>query len=274
MSDNPLKQYFRSPALYIGLPSGVGYYPADVVSYPENGELPVYPMTNADEIAVRNPDGMFNGSSMVSIIKSCVPAIKDPWKLTNIDVEAVVVALRAASVDDDLDITSECPSCENEDKYGVNLVRILNQKVNIDYSKPLEIGELKFFYRPLTYKEMTENGIRQFEVQRIFATIDSMPDDEKKGKVVTEALEKLNGLTTDVIVQSIEKIVTPETTVTDKKFIFEFLKETDSKSSKAVREYGIALREKNDTKPLKLKCTKCNHEYEQALVLNFADFFA
>jgi bacterioferritin-associated ferredoxin len=274
MSDNPLKQYFRTPALYMTLPSGVDYYSTDIVEYPENGELPVFPMTNADEIAVRNPDGMFNGASMVTVIKSCVPAIKNPWLLNNIDVEAVVVALRAASVDETLDITSQCPKCNEESSFGINLTNLLNQKVNIDYSSPFETGDLKIYFRPLTYKEMTANGIRQFDVQRVIAQLENVPDEVERAKIVSESVTKLNSLTTDIIVQTIEKIVTPEATVTNKEHIHEFLKETDSKTSKAVRDYGVKLRETNDTKPIKLKCSKCEHQYQQPLILNFADFFA
>ena len=51
---NPLKQYFRRPAMYLKLPSQGKFYDETVVRMPENGELPVYPMTAIDEITARN----------------------------------------------------------------------------------------------------------------------------------------------------------------------------------------------------------------------------
>ena len=94
---NPLKQYFRRPGLYLKLPSGgSGYTPADLV-LPENGELPVYPMTAIDEITAKTPDALYNGVAITEIIKSCVPNILDPWKITSVDLDAVLIAIRAAT---------------------------------------------------------------------------------------------------------------------------------------------------------------------------------
>ena len=50
MNTNPLKQYFRRPAIYIKLPSEGKYYPEGTIDLPDNKELPVYPMTAIDEI--------------------------------------------------------------------------------------------------------------------------------------------------------------------------------------------------------------------------------
>ena len=274
MSENPLKHYFRTPAIYMTLPSGVGFYPPTVVEYPENGQLPVFPMTNTDEIHVRNPDGLFSGQSMVEVIKSCIPAIKNPWAICNIDIEAIVVAIRAASMDTDMEIVSTCPACKEESKYGINLTNILAEKVNIDYSKTLDIGELSVKFRPLTYKEMNENAIKQFAIQRAFASMDSIADEAQKQKVVADTIEKINELTNTILVSSIESIKTPEATVTDPTFIDEFMTNCDSKTNKTIKDYSIALKEKNDTKPLKMKCVSCSHDYTQSLILNYADFFA
>ena len=41
---NPLQKYFRTPKVYVTLPSGGQYYPAGAIDMPENGELPVFNM--------------------------------------------------------------------------------------------------------------------------------------------------------------------------------------------------------------------------------------
>ena len=53
MSNNPLTQYFRQPAVYVKLPSGGKYYSEGSIVMPANQELPVYPMTAIDEIAYK-----------------------------------------------------------------------------------------------------------------------------------------------------------------------------------------------------------------------------
>lgn len=187
MSHNPLKQYFRTPAIYFKLPSGGKYYPPGVVNIPPNGDLAVYPMTNLDEIAIRTPDGIYNGASVVSVVKSCIPDILDPWQLNNIDMEAVIVAIRAASVDGKMEILSTCPSCEEESKYDIDLLRLLADKSDIDYESTLAISELQIRFRPLTYQETNENGLKQFEIQRLIASLDDYEDEAQKQLIVKTA---------------------------------------------------------------------------------------
>ena len=52
-TDNPLRQFFRRPALYLKLPSGGQGYSEGAIDFPDNGELAIYPMTAIDEITSR-----------------------------------------------------------------------------------------------------------------------------------------------------------------------------------------------------------------------------
>ena len=152
MQNNPLRQYFRRPAVYIKLPSGGKIYSKDVVNLPENGELPVYPMTAIDEITIRTPDALFNGNAVPEVIKSCVPAIKDPWGLISGDLDAVLVGIRAAGGQNNLEVDSTCPSCQDSSTFGVNLVGLLSTLKMADYSIPLEMNDLEIKLRPMTYR--------------------------------------------------------------------------------------------------------------------------
>lgn len=67
---NPLKQFFRQPAIYLRLPSNGDFWPDGAVDVPHNRELPVYPMTALDEITYRTPDALFNGQAVVTVIQS------------------------------------------------------------------------------------------------------------------------------------------------------------------------------------------------------------
>lgn len=273
MQDNPLKQYFRRPAIYVKLPSGGRFYDSSTIDMPENMELPIYPMTAIDEITARTPDALFNGSAVAEIIKSCVPSIKDPWKVNSIDLDALLIAIRVASTGDNMDVGSECPACKNEAKYSVNLVALLAESVNINYESTLQIRDLEIKFQPLPYSETNKNNMAQYEIQKMLALLETYEDNEEKQKQTKKALDHLNELSNKIIASTIEYIKTPETMVTNKEYIIDFLKNCDKRANDAIREKSIDLKNKNQLKPLHLKCMNCQHEYDQALILNITDFF-
>ena len=94
---NPLQKYFRQPKLYISLPSKGAFYPIGALEMPENKEVPVYAMTAKDELVFKTPDALLNGQATVEVIKSCIPAIKDPWNIPSIDLDTILVAIRMAT---------------------------------------------------------------------------------------------------------------------------------------------------------------------------------
>ena len=108
---NPLQQYFRQPAIWLRLPSGGKFWPPGTLEPTENNEYPVLPMTTIDEITYRTPDALFNGQATVDVIQSCLPAIKDAWKMPMIDMNPVLVAIRIASSGHNINLESKCPAC-------------------------------------------------------------------------------------------------------------------------------------------------------------------
>ena len=271
--NNPLRQYFRRPSLYLKLPSGTTAYTPDVVDYPETGELPIFPMTAIDEITSRTPDALFNGSAIVDLIKSCVPAIKNPWAITNIDLDAILIGIRAASEGTEMEITSICPACNEDSKYGVNLINILAGFRPGNYDEELKINDLAIKFRPLTYKEINQTGNKQFEIQRIFTQLETIEDLNERNRRSTEALQKINLVTIEIIGETIEHIRTPDSFVTEKEFIVDFLQNCDKKTYELIKETNIKLRQSTETKPLQIQCVACNHEYSQPFTLNITDFF-
>lgn len=271
--ENPLKQYFRRPALYLSLPSkGVGYA-SDVIEFPENKELPVYPMTAIDEITSRTPDALYNGLAVVEIIKSCVPAIKKPWEILNIDLDPILVAIKMATNGQTMELETLCSSCEETSKYDVNLAGILASFKPGDYAALLELPDLKIKFKPSTYKEVNSASTTQFEIQRVLYSLESITGEEEKSKKTTEILKTINTLTIDLIVAAIEYIKTPESTVFDKNHIREFLLNCDKNTHNTIKETHIELRKSTELKPLDVKCMNCSHEYQQQFNINISDFF-
>ena len=46
---------------------------------------------------LKNPDALLNGEAVASLIKSCVPDIKDPKKMFSADVDALLIAIKDTS---------------------------------------------------------------------------------------------------------------------------------------------------------------------------------
>lgn len=275
IQNNPLKQYFRQPAIYIKLPSGGQFYPEGALDMPPNGELPVYPMTAIDEITYRTPDALFNGSATVNVIQSCVPNIKDPWAVPSMDIDTILVSIRIASYGHSMDVSSRCPSCKEDDEFSVDLRTAIDVMKAGDYQQSITFRDLEIYFRPMTYKNMNDNNQRQFDEQRALQTIASTEaTDQEKIGILTDAMQKIQKATIEALAQGIAVIKTPNSLVTESQFIVDFLHNCDRVLFNQIRDRIINEKTKSELQPIKLKCHHCSHEYTQNLTLDMASFFA
>ena len=274
MSSNPLAKFFRQPAIYVRLPSSGRGWKSGSIDLPLNGELPVLPMTAIDEISYRTPDALFNGEAVVSVIQSCIPNIKDAWAVPSVDLDTLLVAIRIASNGHTMDIGSQCPACNEEHDFELDLRNILDRIRSPSFEKELVQGDLKVFFRPLTYREMTDNSQLQFENQRLLQAMDET-DAGDKGRIqqVNQVMRQLISLTVKAMSQSIVEIRTGDAIVSDHTFIEEFLNNCDSKIFNTIRDYIVTLRNENEIKPLEINCPSCGHQYQQSFTLDMANFF-
>jgi hypothetical protein len=274
MNSNPLSQYFRQPAIFVRLPSQGKFYPANAIEHTVNGEYPVLPMTTADEITYRTPDALFNGQAVCSVVESCVPNIKDAWAIPSIDLDTILVAIRIATYGSDLDINTTCPSCETESEYTSNLTQILSAISSVDYTKSLAIGDLEIWFQPLSYKQMNDNSLTQFEEQRSLQSLqDISGDNSEQIKQLSDVLKKINNITTRALAQSIALVKTPTAQVSEFDHIAEWLVNCDRKTFAEIRDYIIENKQKSELQPMHIQCSNCNHEYNQPFTLNMTDFF-
>lgn len=270
---NPLRQYFRRPSIYIKLPTGGTQYPESAVILPENGEFPIYPMTAIDEITLKTPDALYNGSAVVDVIKSCVPNIKDPWKLSSIDVDAILVAIRTASEGNKIEIETNCPSCNETSKFDVNIVGCLQDINPIKFQEELSLDDVVIKFKPLSFKEVNELSVMQMEMQRLLFQIDQLEESPDKNKKTTEAIKKISGITLFALSKSIEYIKTPSVFVDKFEYIDDYLKNCDRLSYEKIKDFSLELKKSTEIKPLKIKCVHCGFNYEQQFTLNMSDFF-
>jgi uncharacterized Fe-S cluster-containing MiaB family protein len=90
---------------------------------------------------------------------------------------------------------------------------------------------------------------------------------------LTAALKKITDITVTALAQSIAAVKTPQALVSEPEYIEEMLKNCDSKLFNQVRDCILELKASSEMQPLKMVCTECKHEYEQAITLDMASFF-
>ena len=273
-SANPLKQFFRQPAIYLRLPSGGEFWPDGSLDMSSNQELPVFPMTAIDEITYRTPDALYNGQAVVSVIQSCIPAIRDAWKMPTTDLNAALVAIRIASYGHEMEMTTTCPSCNTDSEYGLDLRQILDKLKTGDFHKTLEHGDLVISFHPMNYHAQNISNQQQFEQQKTIQAIQlsDLSDDEKIVEF-NKTLGKITELTIDALKWSIASIRTPQALVTEIEYIHEFVANCDRKLFNRLKDHIIALRQVSDIEPLNIECPHCQHKYQQQLTLDQTSFF-
>ena len=280
VSPNPLSGYFRQPKVFITLPSGGNFYPPGSIDFPENGELPVMAMTAKDELSMKTPDALLNGQATVDVIKSCVPAIKDPWQMPSIDLDAVLIAIRIATYGDTLTIETKVPGSGNERDFEVDLRQLLNKLVTSQFNSDIDVGDLKVKIRPLTYREFTDTSLKTFEEQRIFKVVNdqTIPDSEKLAKF-NESFKKLTDVTISVLSKSVHAIQIGDETVTNRDHINEFIENTDKDFFKTVTDHLEKQREKFQIEPLQAQATEeeikegAPETFEVPITFDQANFF-
>jgi hypothetical protein len=279
---NPLQKYYRQPQIYIKLPSGGKYYPAEVFTPTETGEIPILPMTAKDELAFRTPDAMINGQSTVDVIKSCVPNLKDPWRMVNYDTDAVLLAIRIATYGEMMEINFRVPVTNEEQSHSLNLPALLEDlgRVKIQDHTTTTKG-FKITINPLDYKTLTKVQIARFEQQKMYGTIDSSAlTEEQKQTAFANSFKTLNTVNFSLLVDSIKSVTTPDgTTVEDRQQIIDFCNNADSKTVNEIQEKLSELRLQAQIPPLKMKSTEeqikkgAPPSYEVPVTFDNSNFF-
>lgn len=252
---NPLQKYFRQAKVFITLPSKGKFYKPGAVEFPENGELPVFPMTAKDELILKTPDALLNGQATVDVIQSCIPAIKDAWQMPSIDLDAALIGIRIATYGEKLELTTVVPVINEEREYSVDCRNLLSNLVAAEFEDELVYNNMIVKIRPLNYREFTANSIKTFEEQRIFALVndETMPEEDKIAKF-NQSFKKLTELTVETMSKTIVSITVDDVTVTNKDHIQEFLNNSEKDFYSAILEHIETQRTKFTLEPLRVEC--------------------
>jgi hypothetical protein len=272
---NPLSNWFRQPKIYVRLPSDGEFYPPGALDKSENGEYAVYAMTARDELMMKTPDALLSGQSTVEVIKSCIPSIVDPWSMPGIDLDCALLSIRIATYGEKMEVGVNCPHCEEENHYDVDLLNWLEKMRGFHYVQEIPADPLTIYVRPYSYKEITKTSLKTFEQQRLINIVnDEKISDEEKIKQFGESFVKLTAMTVDVIAECIWKIATPDGETTDRDHINEFINNVPKVTFDKISDHIAAMKSKIELGNQNVKCAHCSTDFEMPVQMDQSNFFA
>jgi hypothetical protein len=275
-SNNPLQKHFRQPALYIKLTSNGKFWKDGALELSVTGDLPVYPMTAKDEIMLRTPDALINGTSVVNVIQSCCPNIKDAWQMPSVDVDSTLISIRIASYGQEMTITAKCPKCKEEHDYDVDLQKILSQIRMPDYSQSITTDDgLIIKFKPLTYLQVSKSGGVSFEEGKLIqALADPSLDEEVRKAEYEKHIGKMIELNNTNVTNCTASITVDGDEVTDPKFISEYYQNAESTVLRKVQEKIKEFADVVGIKPVDTLCSACQTQFKLNVEFDYSHFFA
>lgn len=290
MSTNPLKQFSRSPKIYVKPPTLGRFYPEGTLITSPNGEVPIKGMTAADDLIMNNPDALLNGDAVVQLLRSCV-GCNNIKHLSVPDVNAFLLGIRYASKGDKLNLKTICPNeeCGKESEETVSIRMLLDHTTFIDmldepiyYEYEAEDTTIRINIRPSPYEDITKANIVVFEQTRLLQYLQANKEismDERNART-KEAFDKLAEFHFNTLLHSIEsvEIISKngkeeiKTSVTNTNHIQEFLKDIEDIHSRNINKKLEKVNSIGVSDHLQVICDHCKHEYEMEVKLDPSNF--
>lgn len=275
--NNPLKQYFRKPGIWIKLPSQGQYYDSKPADFNIMGEIAVFPMTAKDELLMKNADALLNGTAITQLLNSCVPSIVSVDSMPAIDLDVVLLAIRRCTYGEDLDIQTQCPECNANNDSVLNLNHFIAGITTIDNIEPIELTDgIKIFIKPVNVKQLLNlNWVQYEQVRNIQLTDREGMDEKEKVNILQKSYHILTDQNISIISACIDTVLLPDGgNVTDHGNIKEWVEQISQPEFKKIENGIMSLAEKGMRKKFEVKCQNCSSEYQSSLDLNPTTFFA
>lgn len=256
---NPLLSKVRLPGRIFQLPSRGALYSNDELdSSVRDGELHVHPMTALTEINLKNPDLLFTGTALESVVAECVPSIKKPLELFGRDVDALLFFLRLTTYGKEyrIEVKHDCADAKQH-SYVVDLEKLASEMKLLDptlieqkrsvkldngftvYTRPMRFSDVvKLFHASEGKKELTADDIKQIAMGNLLSMIERVDD------------------------------------VSDPSFIEEWLRGLTTPMINKITTAGASLNDWGPDQIVTLKCRDCGTEFRVELPLNPVSFFS
>lgn len=131
---NPLLQRAAIPGQTFALPSGGVFYTHDELDPSvKDGEVVVSPMVTMDEIIMKTPDKILNGTAITEVFRRCIPQVKDPNLLLAKDVDFLLVCLRKVTYGNQYEVeyTHGCKDAKKH-SYLIPLDPLISEAKKVD----------------------------------------------------------------------------------------------------------------------------------------------
>lgn len=297
-----LQSALRNVALTTKLPCDSSWYSSDIIEYGLNNEVEIYPMTHSDEILMHNPDALFSNNAVSKIITSCCPNIKNVGKLLNPDIEPLLLAIKIASIGDEIEIYNVCPQCfetynKASDEEKAKLLE--DKKVNIEPQtfifdarhcletmSPLQnnlyvniTDKVKVNLKPLTLAESTEYELNDFNIKntiqhyimdskeyeenaKMFSDIENWKKNREKNEDFNELLIKLDEIVKKMIKTSIKSIEYNGEILTSDEDFDDLLHYVNSDKFELIKSSVDEANKSRLNKKIHCQCKYCGYEWD------------
>lgn len=178
---NPLLDFARKIECSVKLPSNGGWYDDDIISFNALNEVNIMPMLPNDEMLIVNPETLISGDSILKVIGSCCPGVKNPGELYYPDVNTILLGIKKATYGDELVQQYICPLCwsKKNDIISQEVVRIIKERypnghVEIGVDETHEIEKLADENMQSLITQMERNNEICISPQELKCSIDEI----------------------------------------------------------------------------------------------------
>lgn len=262
-ASNPLLERARLPGQTFSLPSkGIFYVHGEVDQsvIASKGEIMVYPMVTMDEINMKTPDKLLNGTAVIDVFKHCIPQINHPTQLLSKDVDFILICLRKVTYGSEyrLDFTHDCENAESH-SYSIpldpligNAKKIDSRRVGKDYTLTLPNEQIVKLSPP-----------KYYQMLKFFQTF-GIKENEN---INEEQLAR-------EIIQTTVSMIDRVDNVEDKNMILEWAHTIPAGYAHQIGEQVNKVSSWGADLDVELECRDCNKKTKTTISLNPLDFFS
>jgi hypothetical protein len=276
VSGNPLAKYFRQPGLHIDLPTRGAFLRPEQYNPTMAGQIPVLPMRAADELLLSSPDALMSGYAIEKLLESCVPDIKAPRAISTPDLDVILLAIRAATYGNTMEIQARCPKCGHNHEMDCDLGGMLAGMVHIELEDGLVrlSDEILVYTKPFDMEIGTRIAMVAYDVNRMIQEIEEDTPEAERSQIRNAAHKRLTDLSVRSLAESITKVVVPNNTVTKTSDIAEFLSNIPKPWFEKIEKTVDSMNSKGLDKGVNVQCEACQHEWKSDVEFDPSSFFA
>ena len=276
---NPLSRWMRQPEIYIRLPSQGYFSENNDYELSIDNELGIAAMTTSDDILLKSPEGLLNGESMATVIRSCAPGIKNVKKLPAPDVDAILLGIRLATYGDNMEFEVQCPECQTQNTYNTSLSYALENISLLESNYPIKLNnELTVFIRPFYYEDSVKEALQRYhEAQALTLLSEADLEDLEKTKKYTESITKIADLMTELCASCVIKVIDPNNNQIEatREDVFEWVKNLSKKDAQKITDKVTEINNTGVNKEAEIVCNneECKHEWKAQISFDPSYFF-